>query len=184
MTTTAATSSQGGLEILNSMAPDQLATELFASCHLPVRSWAEAVAASRPFADVDAAVGAAQVAVDDLTQADVVQAHDGLTRIGAPITGDDAEARWSRTEAQGVGQETALLADLDAANEAYEARFGHVFLISATGLTGRQIVDAIRTRVENDEATEAEVIKGELKKLIAIRLPKLLHELAAPGESR
>ncbi|MFJ5898879.1 2-oxo-4-hydroxy-4-carboxy-5-ureidoimidazoline decarboxylase [Streptomyces sp. NPDC093064] len=172
-----------GLAIVNSMPSEELVQTLFDSCHLPVLAWAENVEAARPYDTVEGLLSRATSAVGGLSQEEVVAAHTGLTRIGAPIAGTDVEARWSRSESAGVGTETELLASLAAANEAYEERFGHVFLISATGLSGWDIVEAIRARLENDEAAETEQIKSELKKLMAIRLPKLLHELAEPGTS-
>lgn len=168
-----------GLNRLNELPLEALVDALFDSCHLPVRSWAEAVAAERPFADLDTAVSVAQRHVADLTADDVVNAHDGLTRIGARITGDDAEARWSRQEAAGVRDDNDTAARLTAANEAYEARHGHVFLISATGLSSDEIIDEIERRTALDDAAETESIKTELRKLVAIRLPKLVEELAA-----
>lgn len=168
-----------GLKRLNDLPLDELVDALFDACHLPVRAWAEAVAAGRPFADLDAVVATAQHHVDDLTPEQVISAHDGLTRIGARITGTDAEARWSRQEAAGVREDNDTAARLTAANEAYEARHGHVFLISATGLTSDQIIDEIERRRALDDAEETAQIKVELRKLVAIRLPKLLAELAA-----
>ncbi|MFD7159548.1 2-oxo-4-hydroxy-4-carboxy-5-ureidoimidazoline decarboxylase [Kribbella sp. NPDC059898] len=167
-----------GLTSFNKLPDDELTTHLIASCHLPVRRWADDVAAARPYPDLATLVETAQRGAAQLTAAEVVAAHEGLLRLGAPIRGQHAEARWSKSESGGVGTDEQLLAELEQANIAYEARYGHVFLISATGLDGRQIVDAIRRRIAHDDAAEVAEIKGELAKLLAIRLPKLLQELA------
>jgi 2-oxo-4-hydroxy-4-carboxy-5-ureidoimidazoline decarboxylase len=172
-----------GLGVLNALPETELIDHLTASCHLPVRSWAEGVESARPYPSVAALLETAQETARRLTPAEVVAAHAGLTRLGAPINGGSAEARWSRAESGGVGDSQEILAELEQANVDYEARFGHVFLISATGLTGRQIVDAIRRRTEHSDEVETAEIKAELAKLVAIRLPKLLQELAGSSGS-
>jgi 2-oxo-4-hydroxy-4-carboxy-5-ureidoimidazoline decarboxylase len=59
-------------------------------------------------------------------------------------------------------------------NAAYEERFGHVFLICATGLTADQMLAALRGRLGNDAATEREIVRAELLKITHLRLAKLL----------
>ncbi len=65
-------------------------------------------------------------------------------------------------------------AELVEVNRAYEARFGRVFLICATGLTAGDVVAAARARLANDEATETAVVKDELRKIALVRLQKEL----------
>ena len=47
-------------------------------------------------------------------------------------------------------------AALVEANRAYEERFGHVFLIFATGRTDTEMLAAARDRLANDDETERE----------------------------
>ena len=68
----------------------------------------------------------------------------------------------------------AVLDELHEANAAYEAKFGHVFLICATGRTAATMLAALRERHPNDPATEAEIVRGELRKINDIRLNRLL----------
>ena len=62
---------------------------------------------------------------------------------------------------------------LREANAAYEARFGHVFLICATGRGPDDILAELRRRMTNDPATELEVAAAEIGKINALRLRKL-----------
>ncbi|MFE4424097.1 2-oxo-4-hydroxy-4-carboxy-5-ureidoimidazoline decarboxylase, partial [Streptomyces sp. NPDC056817] len=124
------------------------------------------------------------VVVDRLTEEEVAESHRGLARIGAPKIGTDRETRWSSEESEGIVRTEQFLRELEAANEAYEARFGHIFLISATGFSGEEILRALRERTGNDRATETRIIKQELTKFLAVRMPKILHELAEPGPRR
>jgi 2-oxo-4-hydroxy-4-carboxy-5-ureidoimidazoline decarboxylase len=58
----------------------------------------------------------------------------------------------------------------------YEDRFGHVFLICATGLTGEQMRDAVRKRIGNSPEQEREIVRTELGKINRIRLARLVEE--------
>lgn len=108
-----------------------------------------------------------------LTAADLHDAMAGHARIGKPKSGD---ATSEREQAGIRGVDTALLDELRDANAAYEAKFGHVFLICATGRTADTMLAALRERFPNDAATEAEIVRGELRKINDIRINRLLDE--------
>ena len=59
-------------------------------------------------------------------------------------------------------------------NVAYEQRFGHVFLICASGLSGQEMLDQLRARLGHDPDTERAVVRAELRKITQLRLTKLL----------
>ncbi|MGA5700454.1 2-oxo-4-hydroxy-4-carboxy-5-ureidoimidazoline decarboxylase [Peterkaempfera bronchialis] len=139
------------------------------------RAWATAVAAARPWADRAALLAAGEAAVARLTAADLAEAMAGHARIGAP-GGGGATARREQTGV--MGADPALLAELRAANAAYEAKFGHVFLIRATGRTAAGMLAALRERYGNDAATETELIRAELRSINAVRLARLLDGTA------
>ncbi|MEV7934595.1 2-oxo-4-hydroxy-4-carboxy-5-ureidoimidazoline decarboxylase [Kitasatospora sp. NPDC088264] len=133
--------------------------------------WAADVARARPWPDRESLLAANAAAVVGLTVADLHDAMAGHARIGKPRTGD-ATSQREQAGIQGVDQ--ALLDELHEANAAYEAKFGHVFLICATGRTAATMLAALRERHPNDAATEAEIVRGELRKINDIRLNRLL----------
>jgi 2-oxo-4-hydroxy-4-carboxy-5-ureidoimidazoline decarboxylase len=61
-------------------------------------------------------------------------------------------------------------------NLAYQERFGHVFLICATGLTAEEMRDALRARLGNAPDAEREIVRTELGKINRIRLTRLASE--------
>jgi 2-oxo-4-hydroxy-4-carboxy-5-ureidoimidazoline decarboxylase len=61
-------------------------------------------------------------------------------------------------------------------NLAYQERFGHVFLVCATGRTGEQMRDAVRERISNSPEQEREIVRTELGKINRIRLTRLVAE--------
>src|SRR5205809_926207 len=68
----------------------------------------------------------------------------------------------------------AMLAALPQGNVTYEERFGHVFLISATGKRADEMLSALRGRLSNDPATELRVAAEEQAKITRLRLDKLV----------
>ena len=66
------------------------------------------------------------------------------------------------------------LAALAAENRQYEDRFGHVFLIAASGRSADEILAELRRRIGNDPAVELEEAKRELRKIAQLRLAGLV----------
>jgi 2-oxo-4-hydroxy-4-carboxy-5-ureidoimidazoline decarboxylase len=64
---------------------------------------------------------------------------------------------------------------LAAGNRAYERRFGHVYLVCATGRTADEMLALLHRRLGNDPASERVVVRDELAKINRIRLTKLLE---------
>ena len=128
--------------------------------------FAAALAGGRPYPSVAAAEDAANTIFSLMTWHDVREALDAHPRIGARVSGQSA------AEQSGVadGSRAALL----AGNAAYEERFGHVFLICATGLSGEQMLAALRRRLDNDEESERMAAAAELRKITLLRLRKAL----------
>jgi 2-oxo-4-hydroxy-4-carboxy-5-ureidoimidazoline decarboxylase len=130
------------------------------------RRFAEAMAAGRPYSSADAAVAAVDAAFESLTWSDVLEAMDGHPRIGARAGGQSATEQSGVTDAS-----RAALAD---GNAAYEDRFGHVFLICATGLTGDQMLAALLERLKNNADIERSVAAAELRMITRLRVAKAL----------
>ncbi len=59
-------------------------------------------------------------------------------------------------------------------NAAYERRFGHIYLVCATGRTAGELLALLTARLENDPDTEWGVVRSELQQINRIRLRKLL----------
>ncbi len=159
------------LDELNAAAADEVDAALLACLDVP--SWAAAVRAGRPYADVEALVATGDEAARDLTPAEVDRALAAHPRIGERAEGHRTEAAWSREEQSGVAPHAQR--QLAEGNRAYEQRFGRVFLICATGLSGAEVLADLRRRLGNDDATEAGVVADELRKIAVVRLRKLVE---------
>jgi 2-oxo-4-hydroxy-4-carboxy-5-ureidoimidazoline decarboxylase len=163
-----------GLVAFNALPATEAERALLACC--ASAAWAREVAAGRPYADVPTLVDAAGAALDRLSWPDVAEALAAHPRIGSAPSGSSREAAWSRREQSGaVGADDATAAALVEANRAYELRFGHVFLIFATGRSVAEMLAAARTRLGNDEATERGVVREELRKIVRLRVGRLFE---------
>ncbi|MBB2935960.1 2-oxo-4-hydroxy-4-carboxy-5-ureidoimidazoline decarboxylase [Amycolatopsis bartoniae] len=141
-------------------APTSHLRPVLTAC-LDVPRWVETVLAGRPYADL----AALQARADLTLEADEIRrAMAAHPRIGERATGA------SKTEQSGVDSATAER--FRAANAEYEARFGHVFLVCASGRSGEELLADLRERLGNDPATELAVAGRELVKIAQLRLEK------------
>ncbi|WP_436757000.1 2-oxo-4-hydroxy-4-carboxy-5-ureidoimidazoline decarboxylase [Streptosporangium sp. V21-05] len=194
-----------GPAAFNALGAEEAEAGLLACC--ASRAFARQVAALRPYRDLDRLAEAAEAAVLALDWSGVREALAAHPRIGepprenGPAAGPEPpghpegpseehperprerhsarEAAWSRGEQAGVdtaGRE--VLDRLAEGNLAYERRFGHVYLICATGLSAEEMLARLTERLGNDEDTERDVVRTELAKITRLRLAKLLG--AAP----
>ena len=137
---------------------------LLTAC-LAVPRWVDAVLAGRPYADLDALKVAADL---PLSSAEIRQAMAAHPRIGEKPKQQGTEGDWSRSEQSGVDNADAFA----AANAEYEAKFGHVYLVCASGRSGEELLKILESRLGNDPATELAVAGRELVKIAELRLAK------------
>jgi OHCU decarboxylase len=155
-------------QIVNSLPEDAARAALTRCCG--ARRWVEQMLAARPFGSDAALVASAERVWWGLGREDWLEAFARHPRIG-----ERAAEEWSRREQAGVdGAPAAIRTELAERNRAYEERFGHVFLISATGKTADALLGELRRRLANDPATELRIAAGEQAKIIRLRLEKLV----------
>lgn len=120
-----------------------------------------------------------------LTPADWREAFAAHPRIGEKQQdGEDRSRRWSTEEQSGAaGARAAVLAELTEANRLYEERFGHIFIVCATGKSAGEMLALLRARLDNDPndpETELRTAAEEQRKITRLRLEKLAAETAEP----
>ena len=160
------------LDRINDVEDEVLTKTLLACCDVP--AWGDAVREGRPYRDLEALMATADAAARRFTAADVDRALAAHPRIGERAQGASAASVWSRQEQSAVSRDEQTRRELLAGNRAYEERFGRVFLICATGLSGEQILAALRDRLVNDDEAEAAVVAEELRKIALLRLRKVV----------
>ncbi|NGO78546.1 2-oxo-4-hydroxy-4-carboxy-5-ureidoimidazoline decarboxylase [Streptomyces sp. YC504] len=138
-------------------------------------AWGSKVLAQRPYADADSLFAASDAAMAELTAADLEEAMAGHPPIGRPKPGDPTSAREQRGMA---GASEELKTELLELNLAYQEKFGHVFLICATGATAEFMLGQIKVRIGHEAEQEREIVRTELAKINRIRLTRLVEEAA------
>jgi 2-oxo-4-hydroxy-4-carboxy-5-ureidoimidazoline decarboxylase len=153
----------------NRLPEDQAVRVLVVCC--ATRRWAERVAAGRPYAAPEDLYAAADAVLADLDESDIDEALAAHPRIGERPSSAD-----SRREQAGVATASdATRTALADANRAYEERFGHVYLVCATGKDADELLAIARDRLANDPESERRVLRAELAKINYVRLRRLLH---------
>jgi 2-oxo-4-hydroxy-4-carboxy-5-ureidoimidazoline decarboxylase len=153
----------------NAAPPEAAERDLLACC--ASGRFAKAIADGRPYAGPDALSDAVGAVFAALSWDDIVESMNAHPRIG----GRPASAGWSAAEQSGAAAASDQVRQgLAEGNLAYEQRFGHVFLICASGLSGPEMLDQLRTRLAHDPDAERTVVRRELLKITRLRLAKLL----------
>jgi 2-oxo-4-hydroxy-4-carboxy-5-ureidoimidazoline decarboxylase len=159
----------------NALPPDAARDALLKCCGS--RRWADTMVAARPFPSMDALHAAAIEKWNALGTEDFLEAFSHHPRIGdiaslrAKFT---ATAAWAGEEQKGAATASeATLAGLARGNKEYEAKFGHVFLVCATGKSADEMLRILHSRLGNDAPTEMAVAASEQAKITRLRLDKL-----------
>lgn len=160
----------------NGLSPDHAAQEILPCCGS--LRWATEMATLRPLASEAALLAASDRVWWQLNVADWDEAFRSHPRIGerkAAVSATQQSSAWSRQEQGGIDAEAAqVLAELASANDEYEARFGRVFLICATGKSAAEMLAALRHRLGNDPETELHEAAEQQRQITQLRLRKWL----------
>ncbi len=157
-----------GLAAFNALPGQRARDLLLGCCH--AGHWAAAVADGRPFGSMEELLARAHA---ELTGKDVAEALAGHPRIGeGPAAGQSSR---SRSEQVGLDRADGTeRAELAAGNRACEERFGHIYLVCASGRGAQELLSILRDRLRNDPATERQVVRSELGKINDLRLARLM----------
>ena len=162
----------------NRLSAEDAAKEILPCCGS--WAWARGMAAGRPFADVTTLLAACDETWSNLTAEDWMEAFRSHPRIGESRAAQPALARsvtWSTQEQQKVAVAgDAVKIALAEANQEYEQRFRHIFIVCATGKSAPEILQILRRRMRNDGPTELREAAEQQRQITRIRLKKWLSE--------
>jgi 2-oxo-4-hydroxy-4-carboxy-5-ureidoimidazoline decarboxylase len=156
------------LDAFNAAPAEAAERDVLACC--ASGAFAKAIAGRRPYAGAAALHAAIDDAFAALSWEDIVEGMNGHPRIGERPGHGPSAAEQSGAAAASDEVRRALA----EGNLAYERRFGHVYLICAAGLSGQDMLDQLRARLENDLYAERTVARRELLKITRLRMTKLL----------
>jgi allantoicase len=167
---------QRDLDWLNLLTDDEAAKELLQCCGS--KRWASATATARPYESLDLLLATSDDLWWQLDRNDWLEAFHSHPKIGEKKAAGKVSAQsqqWSGQEQSGVDAAShETTASLAALNEAYEQKFGYIFIICATGKSSDEMLAALRERLEHDLETELPIAAEEQSKITELRLKKLL----------
>lgn len=139
--------------------------------------WSRAMRKSRPFSTWEDLAKTADRIWQGLSNDDWLEAFRSHPRIGESKSASQGPAanRWSKGEqakATSSAEETRRrLAD---ANREYEEKFGHIFIVCASGRSGEEILAILRRRLQSTPEEALREAAEEQKKITMLRLERLV----------
>ena len=166
------------LERWNLLPIEQAVKEILPCCGS--KAWANGMTARRPFPEEATLLAVSDQIWRNLTEADWMEAFRSHPRIGesrAPVSVPTQSATWSKREQQSLtAAGDAVKIALAEANREYEGRFGHIFIVCASGKSGPEILEILRLRLENDKRSELQEAAEQQRQITQIRLKRWLSE--------
>jgi 2-oxo-4-hydroxy-4-carboxy-5-ureidoimidazoline decarboxylase len=164
------------LHHLNHLPADEAREALRRCCG--ASRWVDAMAARRPFPSAEALFAAADEVWAGLGPDDWREAFAHHPRIGdkeALRKRFAATRQWAAAEQSGASAASEEVLDaLARGNRDYEARFGHIFVVCATGKGAEEMLGLLRQRLSNEPEVEARIAAAEQARITRIRLERLL----------
>lgn len=153
---------------LDAMSEQDVAAA-FRSCCGSSR-WVDGMTDRRPFRSRGAVMKAADEEWSKCTSRDWLEAFSHHPRIGD----QQAEGSAAAEQAGARNADESTRDELLAINRAYEEKFGHIYIVCATGKSADDMLQIARGRMSNNADTELRIAAEEQRKILHIRLSKLL----------
>lgn len=139
--------------------------------------WATLVAYNRPFDSPATLFSKSDEIWRSLPEEDWQEAFDSHPRLGEQKAkaATEKSLNWSAAEQGAANPDDAVREALAQGNREYEEKFGHVFLLCATGRSAREMLAILRERMQNDPATELLEAAEQHRLITRLRLRKWLQ---------
>lgn len=172
------------LDDLNALGRESAARALAGCCGSA--RWARLMAEARPFASAEAMAVTSDAIWASLEREDWLEAFAAHPKIGDTRSeigdtrsggaGRPSEPGWSQQEQAGMaGAAETTRRRLAEANRDYDARFGYIFIVCATGKTADQMLEIVERRLRNGPDEELRAAAEEQRKITRLRLGKLVE---------
>jgi OHCU decarboxylase len=164
------------LQQLNTLSEVEATTEFLKCCGS--HKWAQRLVQSRPFESIERLCATAADIWWDCDRDEWLEAFRSHPKIGGKKAEANASGQslaWSAQEQSGIQNATErTLDELAQLNREYEGKFGHIFIVCATGKSSAEMLGILESRLGNDEHTELRIAAGEQAKITELRLKKLV----------
>lgn len=166
------------IEELNTLNRKLAFDELFKCCGCTI--WAQNLIDFRPYKNKEELFRLSNMIWTSCENEEVLEAFSHHPKIGDLKSLEKkfgSTKEWASGEQAGVNVATTkVLEELAQANQAYENKFGYIFIVCATGKTADEMLALLKIRLLNDDEKEFRIAKEEQNKITHIRLDKLLAQ--------
>ena len=164
------------LSDLNTLSSTARAEALATCCGSA--TWVAALHQQFPFATAEALYAEADRIWYSLNEADWREAFTHHPKIGDV---NALKEKFASTATWAAGEQGAVrlasqgtLEALAAGNDAYERKFGYIFIVCATGKSAEEMLALLQARLPNAPEAEIRIAMGEQAKITRLRLEKLI----------
>jgi 2-oxo-4-hydroxy-4-carboxy-5-ureidoimidazoline decarboxylase len=162
---------------LNTLSEEQVREALGQCCG--ASRWVEGMMATWPFEDRAALNASAHSVWSQMDRKDILEAFDHHPRIGSDLGA--LRKKFSKTaslseaeQASVASAEESTLIALRDGNQNYEARYGHIFIVCATGKSAAEMLTILASRMHNNMDIELKIAAGEQAKITQLRLENIV----------
>jgi len=140
-------------------------------------AWVNKMLTIFPVEDLVELLDAAEEKWNECGEEDWKEAFDHHPRIGDINSLKEKFAstkEWASNEQSGVDIASEnIITELAEANKTYEQKFGFIFIICATGKSAEEMLNYLRSRLNNKAEEEILIAADEQNKITKLRLEKL-----------
>jgi 2-oxo-4-hydroxy-4-carboxy-5-ureidoimidazoline decarboxylase len=165
------------LHDLNTLPKPQLRQELMKCCGST--TWVERIMTFFPIEDLVELLEDAEEQWFKCSPEDWKEAFSYHPRIGDL---DSLKKKFASTANWAMGEQSGTstaseetIQALAKGNTEYEAKFGYIFIVCATGKSAAEMLANLQSRLTNDPKEEIEIAADEQNKITRLRLEKLLE---------
>lgn len=162
------------MSVLDAMSESDARSALTRCCG--ATKWVEGVLARRPLGEQTVEI--ARDVWATMERDDILEAFDHHPRIGADV--DALRERFAATHELSAGEQAGVagadegtLERLRDGNIAYDARYGHIFIVCASGKRADEMLALLEARMDSDPDEELAVAAAEQMKITELRLGSL-----------
>ena len=149
--------------------------QLYGCCHC--KNWAESVAEARPFDSVESLLHKVDEQWRGADEAQILEAFGGHARIGdIELLRSRYAGRATQEQGQVMAASEETLRELYALNSEYEARYGFIFIVFASGKSADEMLMLLKARIENGRAIELLNGAREQAGITRLRLQQLIDQ--------
>jgi 2-oxo-4-hydroxy-4-carboxy-5-ureidoimidazoline decarboxylase len=161
----------------NESAFDGAVAEILPCCGS--MAWARAMAMRRPMQDDATLMAASDDIWRTLPASDWMEAfrsHPRISESKLSSSSSSTSTAWATQEQKKVAAaDDSVKSALAEGNRNYEEKFGHIFIVCATGKSASEMLEILNLRMRNDSKNELREAAEQQRQITQIRLKKWLQ---------